>query len=348
MLAIQRPLTEITDRYAITLSESDKQGGHLYSATRTSEQLYALLRFAVYFMAFGLLVIPVAGILALISLGVSLIAMIGGGDLAEIGSSMLTLFGVLLLIGWIGISYMWAYSNISASQRERTGHGKKGREVAWAIGARDYSSRERDRIEAALLQIHSHATSDLFVHDTWWIIDSEVCQAVTLGDDLYVTTGALKSNWLVPILAHELGHLANKDGWMLSALRSFVAPFILYRLTNFAGLGKGILFGQQTVSDVKEIIGNRESAVAFFLSGIWFGGLGVSRKSSEWAQWFRDRDYLADDFVIQLQLKDQLLTYLENNPLMTLAVPFSGNWSQFNELRIDRIRLSGNLSAPTT
>lgn len=53
---------------------------------------------------------------------------------------------------------------------------------------------------------------------------------------------------------------------------------------------------------------------------------------------FRERDYLADKFVVACKLKDEQIAYLEENRFYDTSVPFMLNWQPANEQRIDKLQ----------
>ena len=67
------------------------------------------------------------------------------------------------------------------------------------------------------------------------------------------------------------------------------------------------------------------------------GGVGTWLLSWSWANYFRERDYLADNFVVACNLKDELIAYLEENRFYDTSVPFMLNWQPANEQRIDKL-----------
>lgn len=75
----------------------------------------------------------------------------------------------------------------------------------------------------------------------------------------------------------------------------------------------------------------------FFLFSFAGGGLGVWVTSPLWARYFRERDYLADQFVVSCELKDELLEYLEEKRFYDTSVPYMLGWRPANEQRIDKL-----------
>lgn len=172
------------------------------------------------------------------------------------------------------------------------------------------------------------------VHDEWFVIDSPTPTAFTLGDNLYITTKLIQSDYLAGVLAHELARLEQGDGRMLDALRSFTYPFIQYRMTKITLASGEVERAVDLNFQVIEFFGVRFTV---FLNAVLFGGLGLLMYRREWAEYFRERAFLADENVVRLELSDDLVTYLEEIKDQHPAVPFSTNWVPYAELRMDRI-----------
>lgn len=326
------------DKYTIGSAQSEQRGNILYRNTLWYEKFFA------FFRAIGLLVllaIP-AGIASGLLFLVQFVSGFVGGELAAL---------LIVLIGaaQVGIGLFWflksislGYLNVNNSTDAKKGGTRTDDMIRWALGAREGSRREEDKVMVVYERLQSLGHEDVQSHNNWWVIDAFLPQAFTVGSDLYLTSAAINSEWLAPILAHEMAHLRQKDGLLLSALRNTVYPVVQSRMTNMGGLGKGAFLGEdkeapQTSVDVVESFGNQ--ARTLFYAAI-FGGLGVIVYAREWAEWFRERDYLADDYVIELELGSELLSYLEANKKFSMAAPFSANWTQYTELRIDRVLLS--------
>jgi hypothetical protein len=79
------------------------------------------------------------------------------------------------------------------------------------------------------------------------------------------------------------------------------------------------------------------NGLIFFVLSLVGGGVGTWLLSWSWASYFRERDFLADKFVVACDLKDELIAYLEENRFYDTSVPFMLNWQPANEQRIDKL-----------
>ena len=84
------------------------------------------------------------------------------------------------------------------------------------------------------------------------------------------------------------------------------------------------------------------NGLIFFVLSLAGGGVGAWLLSWSWASYFRERDYLADNFVVACNLKDELTAYLEENRFYDTSVPFMLNWQPANEQRIDKLQRWGS------
>ncbi len=342
---------------AVTVSESksivsvakepvfDISGDKLYNQTLHYENLSARFRIAALLLLAVVPLIIVFGLAYILQTVLSLVlGFIVGTEIASfiwfVSGLALFVYGLYLLGKIVGLGNL----NLKLSRMSKAGFITDDKQTPWALGARQHSSREEEKILAVLTQIQVLGHQDILAHNNWWVIDSPLPQAFTVGSDLYITSAAISQDdtttnkYLTPILAHELGHLNNLDGLMLQALRNFVYPVVQVRMTNLSRLSSGVFSNKdedtRTSADVADSLDKQGRT--FFYS-IIFGGLGAIIYASQWAEWFRQRDYLADDFVVKIGLGQELLEYLEEYRKYSFAVPFSASWSQYTELRIDRL-----------
>jgi Zn-dependent protease with chaperone function len=161
----------------------------------------------------------------------------------------------------------------------------------------------------------------------WFVLDDPDLAAAVCDDTLMLTRGLLDSDYLTPVLAHELGHLNSMDGRLTCALNRVIVkeprrdpdaeqefPPGLLRLTW--------------------------RAVMWFLRG----GLGLKLLGTTWAVWWRQREYAADRYAKDLGQGEDLADYMETHALFyDRPVPFIWNSLHTHpptELRIDRLRNS--------
>jgi hypothetical protein len=165
-----------------------------------------------------------------------------------------------------------------------------------------------------------------------------------IGTTLYASSGSFGSKYFQSLLAHELGHNQNSDGATILALRRFVFPVSYLFIRNVRDFSTGRLTaaregGSPSPTDVFYSMVN---GLIFFVLSLAGGGVGAWLLSWSWASYFRERDYLADKFVVACDLKDELLAYLEENRFYDTSIPFMLNWQPANEQRIDKLQTIGS------
>lgn len=243
--------------------------------------------------------------------------------------------------GAVKWSVFWAfvlsYANIFLSlQALRAGGGYLTRFV---LGARQMSTREKGTIYAALDEIAGRAKQPVKGFSEVYILDTPFDQVNLIGTTLYISSGAVQSENLRVLLAHEIGHLDNDDGRIVLALRRMVfVPFQLF-LSGVRRYSTNTANPKPELKEFEamEVFYFLMNKLLFVLCALWGGGLGVWLTSWHWAKFFRERDYKADEFVASLGYKDQLIEYLEQGKFYDTAVPYMAAWHPANELRIDRL-----------
>ena len=170
-------------------------------------------------------------------------------------------------------------------------------------------------------------------------VDSPIETAYTIGTTLYLSSGAIDSQYLNVFLAHELGHLNNGDGGVVLALRRLVFPlfYMFMGTVRDFSTGRSSPGSRQQIQSQSDIFYSMVNGIIFLILATIGGGLGVWLNSWAWASYFRDRDYLADQFVVQAGLKEVLVEWLEQKKFYDTSVPYMLGWHPANELRIDRI-----------
>lgn len=302
---------------------SSEKGSELLGKTTRLETRFARIRFLIFLVVFS---IPF-GLLGFFILLLTLFVRIFSDN-----ANWLLFLEIFVAWAWIANSYKFAYMNVHNSKKP-----KDMASTQWAIGARMPSERETDRIDTVFKQLMESGHGSVQIHENYFIIDNPTPQAFTLGKNAYITRAAVDSEYLPAILGHEIAHLNLGDGDVLLSLRSFTYPFIQYRLTGIGNLSKGAFYSREYTENSVELVKIVNKELSVFLFAILFGGFAVLRYQHEWAEWFRERDYYADEYVIKLGLGQQLQSYLEEYKDLSIAVPYSQNWMQFNELRIDRV-----------
>lgn len=221
-----------------------------------------------------------------------------------------------------------------------------------ALGARQPSRREMQTILERLQMIRAGlprealSFSHIFIRD-----DSSLATTYTVGTTLYISSGAVRDErYLEVLLAHELGHVNNGDGGLVLALRRLVFPLFYLFFGNISQYSTARAAppsndAPRLPSDVFYAVTN---SLLFGLMAFLGGGLGVYLLSLWWASYFRERDYLADQFVVECGLRDTLLDYLELNRFYDTSVPYMMGWQPANELRIDRLLNPDLVPVPLT
>lgn len=246
-----------------------------------------------------------------------------------------------VLGGALKWSMFWAfilsYANIFLSLQALWAGG--GYLTRFVLGARQMSTREKETIYAALAEIAERAQRPVKGFSAIYILDTPFDQVNLIGTTLYISSGAVQSEALRVILAHEIGHLDNDDGRVVLALRRMVfVPFQLF----LAGVRKYSTNAANPKPELREFEAMEVfyflmNKLLFVLCALWGGGLGVWLASWHWAKFFRETDYKADAFVASLGYKDQLIEYLEQGKFYDTAVPYMAGWHPANELRIDHL-----------
>lgn len=235
---------------------------------------------------------------------------------------------------WLGAGAYLAFYNTRAAEKARNGQNDN-ESLVYALGARDVSTREQDRLQSVLDDLLERGHSNVKVHDNWWVIDYPIPQAFTIGTDLFITREAITGNHLAAILGHELGHLNYNDGRLFKAVRSFVYPFIQFKTANLNTYAR--FHTEAPAKTQYEAVKIFDVELKTALWAIVFGGFSIIYYAKDWAEHFRELDFHADDFAVKLGLAGELVDYLEEVQKTDMAVPFYASWIPYTELRIDKL-----------
>jgi Zn-dependent protease with chaperone function len=329
-------LLVIVSRLMSSYDEKDKRGeaisgSSLYALTFGIEFLLALAR------------TPFAAVVAL-PFAIFMGALSGAaGRLGPVDQALDTIgstFWWLIFFSLLVVSFPLLNSLVTL-----TGVSTGGFFTRFALGAREPSQREREAVVEVLETIRERK-GNLQFHSFWYVIDSPVPNSYTVGTTLYITRGLINSEYLGALIAHEVGNLAHGDGRQLKALRNFVYPFFQHISVSTLRTAPGTNFQPPATEGAREVVVvdgelqqfiSLSTQILLFLLSFSLGGFGVMILSPFWAKWFRERDYLADRVVKDLGYEYQLIDYLETYGQMETAVPYSQRWTQWSELRIDRL-----------
>ena len=320
--------------------EVQESGAFLYYSNLVIEFLVGfILRTPIWGVIFFF---PVVIIMLLFSLVLSIsggISFDSSNDLRSLAFGFGLLFWLGLILNTIAALVMGLGTCVK-SWLAMTGVTSESANFHFRLGARIPSSREREKVIDVLQQI-VNIKKNVIWHDEFLVIDAPLANAFTSGRTLYLTSEAINSTWLNALIAHECGHLANGDGRLLKALRDFVygmaqAPMISQRSLSRGTFEKKVE-GVQEAADLPNLVISR---IQLWFWALLLGGVAPILFARRWTVYFRQRDYLADDFAYQLGFGQDLLDYLQSGSAGIAAIaPGAQTWTQFTELRIDRLLL---------
>ncbi len=237
---------------------------------------------------------------------------------------------VLLPTGWSLLALVWP--------------GGSGWWWQQRIGGRHPSEREQLAYQDAIALLQDHTDRPLPAPGKWFVLDTPEPDAAVLGNTLMLSRGLLDSPHLPAVLAHELGHLGTPDGRITAALNRLVIHPAVYdkdpeerERREHAPI--------QINDDMVLLIAITIVVVAWCtrkLAKACKGGLGLYLLKPIWGQYWREREYTADDYAAGLGQADELADFLEIHALIhDHPIPFiwlSEHSHPPTELRIDRLR----------
>jgi len=213
------------------------------------------------------------------------------------------------------------------------------------MGGREPSERERSAYCDALELLSGHASHTLREPSGWFVIDSPQPDAAVCGDTLMVSRGLFESEYLPAVLAHELGHLNSSDDKLTAALnRVVIHPPPTSREREPRQRAMAILADDRvtlTITLIGALIWLLRKTVAFAK-----GGLGLRITAPFWGSYWREREYVADQYAASLGQAEELADFLEIHALIhDHPVPFiwlTEHTHPPSELRVDRLREAGS------
>lgn len=238
------------------------------------------------------------------------------------------------------IGFFIGFYGVFTSIKSYLGYGGGGTLTRFVLGAREPSTREKESIHVALKQIIDDGPDNTTGFSDIFIIDSPFDQVNLIGTTLYISSGAVQSENLLILLAHEIGHLNQGDGALILALRRLVFPLFQIFIGGIRDFSTNSTNKKSIPKDFNaiEIYYFLINKIIFLWLATLGGGLGVWLLGLPWADYFRSRDYEADKFVARLGWGDQLIEYLEQGKFYDTSVPYMLGWRPANELRIDRLQ----------
>jgi Zn-dependent protease with chaperone function len=218
------------------------------------------------------------------------------------------------------------------------------------MGGRQPSEREQAAYQDALGVLQARSVLPLRLPSLWFVVDEPQPDAAVCGNALMLSRGMLESEFLPAVLAHELGHLATSDGKLTAAInRLIINPLPKMREKKQREGTTLILGGSRLLL-----------TITLFGAGLWIarwivrfarGGFGLLVIAPFWGSYWREREYLADQFAAGLGQADELADFLEVHALLhDHPVPFiwlTEHTHPPTELRIDRLRKSVGQPLPS-
>lgn len=220
-----------------------------------------------------------------------------------------------------------------------------------ASGGRRPSGREQEALAHALALLPgTSAPRDVVV------VDSPDENAWVLGGSLFVARGLFDSPHLVPVVAHEAGHLAGGDGrvalaawWLPLRSLAWLAQRLLAQrlLARQAGSGGPARTLPQPQARGEQApaprLGGRVLRLPLQAAGVLLlalsGGLLPMLLRPGWAAYRRSREYAADAFATRRGLGSGLADALADWQVLDLATPWwQGRSHPYVEQRLDHIR----------
>lgn len=319
-------------------SDTPRRGGY-YLLTLLIELISATLRFLIVSALAFFLLTPVAMIGILIGINdyqdyVSFAGVFNASLADFIGDPIRAWIGVSVVIGLVLGFGMIVLSLFSLAEFQG-GYTF----TRFLLGARDMSQREQELYLSLLQEINEIAPKGTKGFTHAYVVDNPLSRTFLIGTTLYVSSGALEDRHALAIIAHEFGQLQRKVGGTIHALRLLVFPLFYVFLRNVRTWSTATKAGVKLPEEVSQtdLFFTVANAMLFFFLSLFGGGLGVWVTSPLWAKYFREEDYIADEFVVACGLRDELIEYLEQNRLFDTAVPYMMGWQPANESRLDRL-----------
>ena len=254
-------------------------------------------------------------------------------------NAQIYVIGVYLAIVLSAVAFGPLVASIRAVRGQTGGYSKF---VTAPMGARKLSDREEHLVHNTLEVLRQQAPSNLLKPTHVYGVDSNEPNAFVLGSALFITSELFRTTYLVPVLAHELGHLNSSDGQLALALHrttlppaywiarkiSFIAPQVSL-LSSAAGTLTGCPLGCFCS------FGTLFYTLCFAAAS---GGVGTWLLRVPWNHYWQTREYEADAFAKRCGQASGLVEFLERYvKFQDFAVPFYDTTHPSTELRIERL-----------
>jgi hypothetical protein len=214
-------------------------------------------------------------------------------------------------------------------------------------GGREPSQREQLAYQDAVEHLQAHSPEEpLPLPKAWFVLDLNEPATGVVGHALMFSRGLMEMD-VAEVLSHELHHLGSLDGRITLALnRLIIHP------PKINPLQQQEQQQQQQRSDV-HIVGDDRVILAILAlrAFLWIirkaisfakGGLAIWLTRPLWGNYWRGREYAADDYAATLGQADELADFLQVHALLyDRPIPYmglTGTDHDFTELRIDRLR----------
>ena len=210
------------------------------------------------------------------------------------------------------------------------------------MGSRPPVKEEQEKVSRTLKEIQKKQPR-IKAPYRWEVLDNPFPNSFTIGGVSFLSSGLIESDYLEPAMAHELGHVNQKDGRLLLSLRRLIIPLAYFYGIDTAPLPAGPVSGGQmatTVSmgDDAALFYRMQAVQTQFEIAKEYGGMSLFRLGEQWAAFWQNQDFKADDFAAELGYRDQLIAFLEEYKPLDNAVPFLMRMRPYTALRIDNLR----------
>jgi Zn-dependent protease with chaperone function len=187
------------------------------------------------------------------------------------------------------------------------------------LGGRQPSKREHLRYRDAIEHLEAATTILLPTPKRWFVLDDAEPDAAVCGDTLMLSSGLLESPHLIPVLAHELGHLQGIDARLTAAVNRLVIERPERRpRTKPEGETPS-----RPAAPVRTVVHVRQPKLRWRLAGwaarmtlaLLRGGLALRLTAPAWGQVWREQEYQADLWAARIGQGDPLADFLEQQAL---------------------------------
>jgi Zn-dependent protease with chaperone function len=203
--------------------------------------------------------------------------------------------------------------------------------MADGLGARRPTTLELEAYEDAI-NILGVRKSGIRLPKHFYVLDRNDLNACVVADTLIVNRELLNTGYAEAVIAHELGHLNSMDTRVSIAVN---------RLGAFARGTHGLRQTRTEMRDEGQSLGCLVGTVVLIIRAC-SGALPTAMMAPAWADWWRLREYAADDFAAKLGQAEHLANLLEVHGLI-YDTPIRRVWASTHShppvaLRIDRLR----------